>query len=47
VCNKILEAMAMQKPVLLPLSCDIPVLQGHQRSAGITDDPIKNVVVQR
>jgi glycosyltransferase involved in cell wall biosynthesis len=44
--NKILEAMAMQKPVVAtPLSCDgIPILQGHHVLLGITDDDlIKNV----
>jgi glycosyltransferase involved in cell wall biosynthesis len=44
--NKVLEAMAMQKPVVAtPLSCEgIPVLQGHHVLLGITDDDlVKNV----
>ncbi|HEX3051180.1 MAG TPA: glycosyltransferase [Aggregatilineaceae bacterium] len=40
--NKILEAMAMEKPVVAtPLSCDgIPVLQGHHAMLGISDDDL-------
>jgi len=40
--NKILAAMAMEKPVVAtPLSCDgIPVLQGHHAMLGISDDDL-------
>jgi glycosyltransferase involved in cell wall biosynthesis len=44
--NKILEAMAMQKPVVAtPLSCDgIPVIQGHHVLLGTTDDELVKAV---
>lgn len=46
--NKVLEAMAMEKPVVAtPLSCDgIPVVQRHHVLLGLTDEDLANGVIE-